>query len=265
VSPTGASPDAPDPALPLVSIVTPALNAARFIGDTLASVRAQDYPRIEHVVVDGGSSDGTLDRVRETPGVLWTSRKDAGMYEAINTGLRMASGEIVAYQNADDRYVTPDAVSSAVRYLLDHPETDVVYGDFRYIDEEGRPVKGGPRRSPRFDARLLLRYNFIPPHSTFLRARVVKEEGLWLDPTLRYPGDWDWFLRMARAGKSFAHLDRVLAEFRVHKHSKTATLGWLAKLSDWRRICRKNRTSFPLLLWYETFYVPLRRRLGLAP
>jgi glycosyltransferase involved in cell wall biosynthesis len=128
---------ATDPALPLVSIITPSLNAVRFIGDTLDSVRAQDYPNIEHVVVDGGSEDGTVDLLRRAPGVVWTSRKDAGMYDAINSGLRMARGEIVAYQNADDRYVTPDAVSTAVRYLRDHPDTDVVYGDFRYIDEVG--------------------------------------------------------------------------------------------------------------------------------
>ena len=250
---------------PLVSIVTPALNAARFIGDTLASVRGQDYGAIEHIVVDGGSDDGTVELLKGAPGVAWTSRKDAGMYDAINAGLRMARGEIVAYQNADDRYVTPDAVSSAVRHLLDHPETDVVYGDFRYIDEAGRPLPGGERRSPRFDARLLLRYSFIPPHATFLRARVVKEDGLWLDPTLRYPGDWDWFVRMTLAGKKFAHLDKVLSEFRLHRRSQTATVGWAAKLKEWRRICRKNGTSFPLLLWYEAFYVPLRRRLGLTP
>jgi glycosyltransferase involved in cell wall biosynthesis len=256
---------ASDPKPPLVSIITPALNAARFIEETLESVRAQDYPSLEHVVVDGGSEDGTVDLLRRAPGVVWTSRKDSGMYDAINTGLRMARGEIVAYQNADDRYVIPDAVSTAVRYLRDHPETDVVYGDFRYIDEEGRPAKREPMRSRHFDLRMLLRYNFIPPHCTFLRIRMVREEGLWLDPTLRYPGDWDWFVRMALAGKKFAHLDKVLSEFRLHPRSKTNTLGWRAKLSEWRRICRKNRTSFPLLLWYETFYVPLRRRLGLAP
>jgi len=250
--------------LPLVSIITPSLNAARFIGETLASVRGQDYPRIEHVVVDGGSADGTVQILKDA-GVIWTSRPDAGMYDAINSGLRMARGDIVAYQNADDRYVTPDAVSTAVRFLLDHPETDVVYGDFRYIDEAGRPVKGGPMRSRHFDPRMLLRYNFIPPHCTFLRMRIIREEGLWLDPTLRYPGDWDWFVRMALAGKRFAHVDKVLSEFRLHPGSKTATLGLAAKLGEWRRICRKNRTSFPILLWYEAFYVPLRRRLGLAP
>ena len=263
--PEAGTAPAPDPRLPLVTIVTPALNAARFIAETLHSVHAQDYPNIEHVVVDGGSEDGTLEIVKRAPGVVWTSQRDAGMYDAINAGLRMARGEIVAYQNSDDRYVIPDAVSTAVRHLLEHPETDVVYGDFRTIDEEGRPIKGGARRSPSFDPRLLLRYNFIPPHCTFLRLRMVREEGLWLDSTLRYPGDWDWFVRMALAGKKFAHVDKVLSEFRVHPGSKTATLGWKAKLSEWRRICRKNRTSFPLLVWYETFYIPLRRRLGLAP
>jgi glycosyltransferase involved in cell wall biosynthesis len=244
-----------------VSIVTPVLNGARFLPETLASVRDQDYPRLEHVVVDGGSTDGTLDILRAAPDVVWTSAPDAGMYDAVNRGFRMARGEIVAYQNADDRYVVPGAVSAVVRCFLDRPEADVVYGDFRLIDEAGAPGRVIGARD--FDLRALRRYNFVPPHSAFVRRRVVVEEGHWLDPTLRLPGDWDWFLRLGRAGKHFVHVPQVLSEFRRHRRSTSATLPWGVKLGEWRRVCRKNGTSFPLLLWYEGFYVPLRRRFGL--
>jgi glycosyltransferase involved in cell wall biosynthesis len=248
---------------PLVSVVTPVLNGARFLPELLASIQAQDYGAIEHVVVDGGSTDGTLELLRRTPGLVWTTSADRGMYDALNAGFGMARGEILAYQNADDRYVVPGAVSAAVDYLTAHPDVDVVYGRFRYIDEDGRP---GPRAAPRmrpFDARRLRRYNFVPPHSLFLRAAAVRRDGHWFDPTLQFAGDWDWVLGLAQAGKKFGVLPIVLSEFRIHRRSKTATVGWATKFREWGRICRRRRASLLLLAWYEALYIPARRRLGL--
>jgi glycosyltransferase involved in cell wall biosynthesis len=247
--------------LPLVSIITPVLNGARYLRGNLESVRLQDYPRIQHVVVDGGSSDGSLEILAASPGLTWVSGEDAGMYDAINVGLRLAQGELVAYQNADDRYL-PGAVTRAVEVLVARPELDVVYGDYQCVDAEGRPL-GPPRRSPAFDPRTLRRWNYVPPQSTFLRRRLVTEEGHWLDSSLQYPGDWDWYLRLAAAGKRFEHVSAVLSEFRIHGGSKTRTLGWKGKLRDWRRVCEKNGLSLPLLLWYGVLWFPLRRRLGL--
>jgi len=250
-------------ARPLVSIVTPVLNGARFLPNLLESIRAQDYPHIEHVVVDGGSTDGTLDLLRDTPGLVVVSGRDRGMYEAINRGFSVASGDLVGYQNADDRYADPAAVRSVVEHFEAHPEADVVYGDFRYVDAEGR--RTGEARGPDFRKDQLFRHNFVPPHSTFVKRRVVTEDGLWLDPELRFTGDWDWFVRLAQAGKRFSHLPRVVSEFRRHPSSITQTVGWRLKLDEWRRTCRKNDTSFPSLLWHELLYVPLLRRLGLYP
>ncbi|HET9317760.1 MAG TPA: glycosyltransferase family 2 protein [Vicinamibacteria bacterium] len=243
----------------LVSIVTPVKNAERFLAQTLESVRAQAHPH-EHIVVDGGSTDGTLDLLRAAPGITWTSGADAGMYDAVNRGFRMAAGDVLAYQNGDDRYAGPDTLSRVVEVFDAHPDVDVVYGDFRYVDEEGRPL--GETRTPDFDARALRRYNFIPPHSTFVRRRVVRDRSLWLDPELRFAGDWEWFLRMAADGRRFLHVPRVLSEFRRHARQITATVGWRGKLSEWRRICRRHGISLPLLVWNEYVYQPSRRRLG---
>jgi glycosyltransferase involved in cell wall biosynthesis len=244
---------------PLVSIVTPVLNGARFLPDLLGSLAAQDHPHVEHVVVDGGSTDGTLDLLRQA-GVRWVSGRDHGMYDAINRGLALTTGEVLAYQNADDRYVVPDALSSAVAHLLAFPEVDVVYGRFRYIDAQGRPSPRRPRPQRAFDLRDLRRYNSVPPHSAFVRRRMVFEKDHWLDPTLRFAGDWDWFLRMAQAGGRFSFLDRVLSEFRLHEASQTNTLTLAAKLREWRRICRRNHVSFARLVGHELLVMPLRRR-----
>lgn len=251
-------------ALPLVSIVTPVRNGARFLGETLASVRGQDYPEVEHVVVDGGSTDGTLELLREAGGVRWISEPDRGLYDAVAKGFRMARGEILAYQNADDRYVVPDAVSAAVAVLCARPEVDVVYGDYRLIDEEGRPLETRRVTARAFSRRRLERTSFVPPHASFVRRRVL-EEGHAPDPSLMLCGDWDWFLGMAQAGRSFHPLPQVLAEFRVHSRSVTQTLGWKAILGEWRRVCRKRGVSFPALVWHELVDAALRRRVGLPP
>lgn len=246
---------------PLVSIVTPVLNGARFLPDCLESVRHQSHPRLEHIVVDGGSTDGTLDLLASAKGVRWVSEPDAGMYAAINRGLGLARGEVLAYQNADDRYAHPEVVSRVVSCLLRNPGWDLVWGRFRLIDAQGRRLPRATALDPPARYESLKRYNFIPPHATFVRARVVRESGLWLDASLQFAGDWDWFVRMLRAGKTFGFIDEILADFRVHPDSKTATFPLPQKLLEWRRICRSNGLSFSLLLWHEFAYVPLLRRL----
>ncbi len=246
---------------PLVSVVTPVLNGGRFLPELMASLRAQDYPRIEHIVVDGGSTDDTLAILAASPGVVWTSGPDAGMYDAINRGFRQARGEIVAYQNADDRYCVPDGISRSVAFLQAHPDVDVVYGDFRFIDENGGSLQRGARGRA-FDVRALMRHNYIAPHTAFVRRRVLTEGGIWLDPSAQFAGDWDWFLRMALGGRTLAYQEGEVAEFRVHARSKTSTYGWMRKMREWRRLTRKNGASLAVLLWNEMFWLPLRRRLG---
>jgi len=256
---------AADPSdLPLVSIVTPVRNGLPYVEETLASIRAQDYPRIEHVVVDGGSTDGTLDLLRASPDVVWISEPDRGMYDAIGKGLRLARGEILGYQNSDDRYVVPDAVPAAVGAFLARPDLDVAFGDYRLIDETGRVVGTRPVTARPFRPGRLRRASCVPPHSAFVRRRVL-EGGHWPDPSLRFCGDWDWFLGMARSGRVFGAVPRELSEFRVHERSLTRTVGFKVILGEWWRVCRRRRVSFALLAWNELVWSGVRRRLGLPP
>lgn len=256
---------ATDPsALPLVSIVTPVCNGLPYLPETLASVRRQDYPRIEHVIVDGGSTDGTLELLRASPDLVWISEPDRGMYDAIGKGLRLAHGDILAYQNADDRYVVPDAVSAAVGVLLARPELDVAFGDYRLIDEAGRALGTRSATARPFHPRRLRRLSCVPPQSAFVRRRVL-EAGHWPDPTLRFCGDWEWFLGMAQSGRVFGTVPREIAEFRVHARSLTRTVGFKVILTEWWRVCRRRRVSFALLAWNELVWSGVRRRLGLPP
>ncbi len=249
------------PLRPLVSVVTPVRNGARFLPDCLQSVRSQTWGAVEHIVVDGGSTDGTLALLAGAPGVLWVSGPDGGMYDALNRGFRLAHGDLLAYQNADDRYAGPEALALAVRHFQEHPELDVVFGDFRWIDEQGRPdARRAPRPSPP-QVSDLRSWSVVPPHATLVRARLVRAEGFWLDGSLRYAGDWEWFLRLWRAGKRFGHLPAVLAEFRVHSAAQTARTGLRAKLREWRRICRRHRLSLTRVLWHELLWQPLRARV----
>ena len=248
----------------LVSIVTPVRNGVRFLPETLASVRAQDYPRIEHIVVDGASTDGTLELLRQAERVRWISEPDRGLYDAINKGFRMATGDVVTYQNSDDRYAGPSAVTTALAAFREHPEADIVYGDYRLIDETGAPGETRRVTARPFSRRRLERTSFVPPHAAFVRRRVLGD-GPVLDASLRFCGDWDWFLGLAQAGASFLPVPEVLAEFRVHPRSVTQTLGWKAILGEWRRVCRKRGIGFGALVWHELVVASLRRRVGLPP
>jgi glycosyltransferase involved in cell wall biosynthesis len=246
---------------PLVTVVTPVLNGARFLPECLESVRAQTHPAVEHIVVDGGSTDGTLELLARAPGVLWVSGPDDGMYDAVNRGFRLAHGQLLAYQNADDRYADSEALARAVAHFELHPELDVVFGDFRWIDAQGRAeLRVPPRRAPR-SMDELRRQNVVPPHASLVRAALVRQQGFWLDASLRYAGDWEWFVRMYLAGKRFGHLPAVLADFRVHAGAQTARVGLRRKLGEWRRICRRHGLSLTSLVWHELLWQPLVARL----
>jgi glycosyltransferase involved in cell wall biosynthesis len=204
-------------ALPLVSIVTPSYNKGRFIEETILSIRIQTYPRIEHIVIDGGSTDGTLDILRKYEDrLVWVSEPDKGQSDAINKGWRRAKGEVLAYLNADDTYM-PRAVQTAVEYLANHPDVAMVYGQCHLINENGEVIGQCGEESDL--VQLLRGPNMIPQPTVFFRRGVLDQIG-YLDTSLHMAMDYDLWIRIG-LGFGFEYIPQPLASFRLCEGTKT--------------------------------------------
>jgi glycosyltransferase involved in cell wall biosynthesis len=213
--------------LPTISIVSPSLNQGVYIREALDSVRMQDYPPIEHLVIDGGSSDCTLDILRSRDGTAvweylhWRSEPDRGQSDALNKGFLAARGDVIGWLNSDDRY-RPDCFRHVAREFADNPDVDIVYGDSTWIDSAGRVLT--IRRETPFRP-FILRYHrvlCIPTASLFFRRRII-DAGHLLNEDLHYAMDFDFLVRLALAGYTFRHIPRLLADFRVHPKSKSCS------------------------------------------
>jgi glycosyltransferase involved in cell wall biosynthesis len=202
---------------PLVTVVTPSLNQGRFIRATIDSVLTQDYPAVEYLVMDGGSTDDTLAILQSYSSHLtWDSRSDTGQASAVNAGWRQGRGEILGWLNSDDLYL-PGAVTTAVAYLERHPHVDAVYGDGYHLDEAGAVLERYPTEP--FDLDRLAEVCFICQPSVFLRRQAVEKVG-GLDEALRYCMDYDLWIRLGGIAR-FGLVPRYLAATRMHSATKT--------------------------------------------
>lgn len=209
--------------LPVVSVVTPSLNQASFLEDTITSVIGQQYPKLEYIIRDGASTDGT-NRILETYRSQLRhveSQPDRGQAHALNSGFRHARGDIMAWLNADDMFL-PGAIPYVVNFFLEHPEVDVVYGHRICVDEKNREV--GRWILPAHDDAILPWANYIPQETVFWRRSIWEKAGGYLDESYQFALDWDLFLRFQTAGATFVRLPRFLGAFRVHSTQKTNVL-----------------------------------------
>jgi glycosyltransferase involved in cell wall biosynthesis len=240
--------------LPLVSIVTPSYNQGRFIRRTIESVLTQSYPKIEYVVIDGGSNDETVEILRTYDNRFdWVSEPDRGQTDAINKGMARVKGEILAYLNSDD-VLAPGAIERVVRFFQQCPDCDMVYGDADYIDEEDRVT--GHYKTADYSFNRLIEDCMVCQPAAFWRRRIAEKVGPF-DKQLNYAMDYDYWLRIAKTGGDIRFLPEKLACSRLYPETKTQS----ARSEIYREIfeiCRRHvgyvHQSYYRGYWHHRIY-----------
>ena len=202
---------------PLVSIVTPSFNQARYLEETLRSVLEQDYPNLEYIVVDGASTDGSVEIIRKYADQLawWVSEQDSGQAEAVNKGLSRATGEIVAWLNSDDYYL-PGAISAAVSAFDKNPDVVLIYADMLAVDEHGETIN--VLHYQQTDLEDLLCFQIIGQPAAFFRREALEGAGK-LDSSYHFLLDHHLWLRIALQGR-ILHVAQTWAAARYHAEAK---------------------------------------------
>lgn len=240
-----------------MTIVTPSYNQGEFIRATIESVLAQDYPRLEYIVMDGGSTDQTAAIVGEYAGRLtWISEKDRGQAHAINKGFAMATGEIVAWLNSDD-ILLPGAVTHAVNaFAAAPPGVGAIYGEGYLLDREGRITRRFPATEPFNLWKLTYLSDYILQQSVFFRRAAIEEIG-WLDENLHYALDWDLLIRL---GKRFGlhYVGEYFGALREYPEAKSFA-GGRARIEEIRLVLQKH-TGLQRAPGYWTYGLDTRQR-----
>ncbi|MCB1966544.1 MAG: glycosyltransferase [Candidatus Accumulibacter sp.] len=244
----------------LVTVVMPSFNQGRFIEAAARSVLEQDYPALELLIVDGGSTDGTLPCLERLLGVFgnklrWLSENDSGPANAINKALQLARGEFVGWLNSDDLYA-PGAVATAAAYLTAHPQTVMVYGEAEHVDETGMRLAAYPTRRPPVAPETFQEGCFICQPSVFLRREVFDTVGL-LDESLATAFDFELWIRLFHAfPERIAFIDHLLARSRLHADCITSSQRRLVAIENIRILGKHFDYAKPhwMLTYVEELY-----------
>lgn len=239
------------------SIITPSYNQAQYLPTCLRSVGLQTHRDLEHIVVDGGSKDGSQDVLRDfqtgDSRLRFTSGPDKGQGDAVNKGFAAATGDIIAWINSDDYYYSPTVFETVARFFAEHPGIDFVYGGMVWVDGHNRPLT--VRLPPRFDWPRLFSIAYIGNTNAFFRRAVIDKHHIDID--LHYVLDHEFVLRATRDFRT-APLAELLACFRVHPVAKTQTMTEVVKNQERRRrdaaLGFEHKPSVLKLNWWRLHY-----------
>ena len=207
---------------PLISIITPSYNSAKYIEDCVQSVLNQNYPNFEHIIIDGGSTDGTIDILKKYPHLKWISEPDTGQSDALNKAVGMIKGEILGWQNSDDYYL-PNTFSKIIGITNEYNK-DIIFADCMFIDKQNYFLR--LKREPKFDKNLLLYYGcYIPSVSIFFNLRKVKKAHIKFDEKLHNVMDFDLYLSLVKKGYDFTHIDDIWGVYRMYPENKSLAFG----------------------------------------
>ena len=236
---------------PRITVVTPSFNQAAYLERTIRSVLDQGYPNLEYIIVDGGSTDGSVDIIRRYADRLawWVSEPDRGQTDALNKGLQRATGEWVAWQNSDDIYY-PGTFHDLAVAAAKHPQAGLIIGDMMLIDEHDCPLRDIRYVKPSYKA-LLAEGMLLANQATFWRRSLQEKVGL-LDEAYHCSFDYEWFLRLAQRAEGI-HVDRIWGALRLHGETKTSLLAQRFQEENQRILTGREMPS-----WQKKLY-KLRR------
>jgi glycosyltransferase involved in cell wall biosynthesis len=213
----------PVPEPPKISVVTPSFNSINTIRETIESVMRQDYPRWEHIVIDGGSTDGTLEVLKQNPHLIWVSEKDQGHYHAMNKGIARATGDLLAILNSDDCYRT-QAFRKVADAFVAHPDWDGAFSDVIFKDGEGHEIYR--REEAVFDYNVLRfsRICYVNHPTLFVKKSVYDRLGSYRYQDFLNAADYEFFLRLGRDRCRIGHIPEFLVDYRYHEYGQSADL-----------------------------------------
>jgi len=233
-----------------ISVVTITLNRRDFLEKAIRSVLAQNYPNFEHIIIDGGSTDGTVEMLQSYPHLTWISEPDEGQADAMNKGVRRIKGDVFAWLNSDDTYPI-NTFSKVVSYLAQSKDVAMIYGRCNLVDKQGQLI--GKTRMHDFDMRrVIMGFNNINTPAVFVRTDALKESGEF-DARLRATYDVDMWIRIAERFRVRA-VDAVLSNLCLHDGSGlVGTRAHIKEIPTLREKYWHHRTLAERLIWYPYY------------
>lgn len=246
-----------DPGRPLVSVITVVYNGEKHLEQAILSVIGQTYDNVEYIVVDGGSTDGTLDIIKKYEGRIdhWISEPDRGISDAMNKGIRLSTGDLIIHLHADDYYADPSVLSSVCSEYLRHPDALWLTGGIAIVDGEGNLLQEIPVR--KYSYGKLIRGNIILHPATFVTRQAFEIAGLF-NVEYRYAMDYDLWIRIGRIAGPVP-LDLRVACFRAHPESRSIARSDRAYYESWM-IRKKYLAGNPLKILYHYLYYTFCKR-----